>query len=148
MHADPLAQHVRDAFHQFSGGKETIPSKHAISVARAVGCAPSKAEADAFASGRDMCSLQDTTRWVRELKAAEAALVGKEGTKYKAILSLFKSFDPQNTGFVSVRVLKNILMNAGEPLTQAEYDASVTPLVGDAEQINYRTFLQKLLSAA
>ncbi|KAF9344034.1 hypothetical protein BGX26_004886 [Mortierella sp. AD094] len=58
----------------------------------------------------------------------------------------FKTFDPENTGSISAKELRQVLTTMGEVLSEAEVDAFLTGAVDKDGNVNYETFVRDLLA--
>jgi calmodulin len=63
----------------------------------------------------------------------------------KDIVNAFRVFDKDNTGFITVDELKNVMTNVGEKLTDDELEEMVLASNPDAEgKINYEAFVKNM----
>ncbi|EPR79067.1 Calmodulin [Spraguea lophii 42_110] len=68
----------------------------------------------------------------------------KNNISKEDIKKAFKTFDPENTGFIDIKVLKDILIGGVEKFTEEELEEVVNILGPNAEgMINYDNFIKK-----
>lgn len=82
-----------------------------------------------------------------ELKAFECgecafAQVAHSSESPELLAELFACYDSNNTGKVSLLIVKNILQNCGEVLSSDEVAAVVADL-GNSTEIDYREFCKR-----
>lgn len=74
---------------------------------------------------------------------------GKRGYEEEEILSIFKSWDPDNTGFISKETFVTNMTTRGDPLEEDELEELLNEMMGSAENkdqdvIEYEPFVRKM----
>lgn len=135
---------IKEVFSLFvETDSDTIPASSLGVIIRSLGCVPTDAEIEAFASqyGGDVgrISYED----FREIMTSTS----ERRLHSRDIVNAFRVFDTQNTGLISASELKRILMGMGEKLSAEEADDLLGEANVNAEgMIDYGEFAQHIMS--
>lgn len=126
-------------FHEISDGSKTIHVSHALGIVYQMGLVPSQEDIEEFTQVTNgLCSLSKLKKFCNKLKLYE--------DNTDNIIDFFYLYDPNRTGKISKKKLKNIFTTVGSPLTEPEMDIIIRELSNDnGEFIDYEDFLKKLL---
>ncbi|CDI78304.1 Myosin light chain TgMLC1, related [Eimeria acervulina] len=123
------------AFKDVSGGGGLILTTKAGDLARRLGLAPSLGEIEELkAVAGEYCDISTFATFCKG--------VAHCNDSPKLLAELFGCYDPSCTGKVPLRVVRNILQNCGEVLTNDEVNAV---LEASTEEVDYKAFCERLL---
>ncbi|CDJ32978.1 uncharacterized protein EMH_0049570 [Eimeria mitis] len=121
------------AFKDVSGGGGLILTTKAGDLARRLGLAPSLGEIEELkAVAGEYCDMSTFATFCKE--------VAHSNDSPKLLAELFGCYDPSCTGKVPLRVVRNILQNCGEVLTNDEVDAI---LEESTDEVDYGAFCER-----
>lgn len=128
-----------------SSDLQAINVASVATIVRSLGLAPTLADINRFADTyghNGLCTLEHLRAWIKQLQKNH-----DETHDFQNFMRLFETFDTEKTGYIRVQVLRSLLTQVGEVLTEEEFDV-VKTLVGDDDKVHYATFVQRLMSGA
>ncbi|KAF8968195.1 hypothetical protein BGZ46_010930 [Entomortierella lignicola] len=144
---DEQMRGLKDAFNLFDRkGSGNIATSSLGDLLRSVGQNPTQAEiqelsAQADPSATGVVSYDTFTKIALRIDGYKPA-----GT-VDQLIDGFKTFDPENTGYIPAAELRHVLTSMGEVLSDAEVDAFLSGAAVDKDgRVNYETFVRDILA--
>ncbi|KAF9154659.1 hypothetical protein BGX20_004621, partial [Mortierella sp. AD010] len=137
---------IKDAFNMFDRkGSGNVATSSLGDLLRSINQNPTQAEiqelaAQADPSGTGVISYDAFTKVALRVDGFKPAATTDQ------LVDGFKAFDPENTGTISAKVLRQVLTTMGEVLSEAEVDTFLAGAVDKDGNVNYETFARDLLA--
>ena len=135
---------LKSSFRSAATEGQCVPSDQLENLLRSNGLCPSRSEIQEFTRllrGRGgVCSMEAFLEIAMQCESVSTTCGMSE------LIEFFAPYDLQNTGVVSVRVFRNLMLNCGERFTEREVDQVVQAFAarGRPESVDYRAFISTI----
>lgn len=141
---DPMEELAREVeltslFNKLSDGSKNVNIENALIIVYKLGYAPSKEDIDEFIHATNgICSLSNIKKFCGKLKLPSVST--------EVLEDVFNHYDVNSTGKIPKDQFKSLFTTVGSRMSTAEMDVIIREVCNEADQIDYKEFLNKLLA--
>ncbi|ANQ08853.1 Troponin c-like protein [Plasmodium coatneyi] len=123
-------------FNKLSDGSKNVNIENALQIVYKLGYVPSKEDIDEFMHATNgICSLSNIKKFCEKVKLSSVSTDG--------LVDVFNHYDVNKTGKISKDQFKSLFTTVGSRMSNAEMDTIIRELCNEADQIDYKEFLNK-----